>query len=528
MIGSGYLLVRLVLALAAASLPVAATGHCLPSGMPFELAPSGPALSVTPPSKQSMVFADASGSMRGFVRAGRSEFATVYQRLPAIVKSLGQPDVGYFRVGKGVESITEQEFDLARSPTGIFYCPPARGSDSGLPGPERKYRAKRCLDSLGRANDFNSESRIETAVLQIRDAARAGTLDLGVIVTDLFVSDNEVGARYGDTFRDSVGEILSSGEAVDIVGIEAPFQGTIFDLPDFGPNAGPRHDGTHPFFILAFGSTDRVRSLARALTSGSDEPIRRSWSLLFTPLDTTFSGTTRAVPLEKIKAPEPPDQHILGRDMELDKDIRALPPAQSFRSYTLPSPNSHRWRSISAAIALPIVPDSREFPGRLQIADLETFAFSEVATEPCRGLWRKPWNDATDPLVTLDRRGYQLILFNDPVLAKQFWRAMEFPKPVGSVYLERVALRWVPESENVPELAQVFGFRQEEERKVLANLSDVPPRSHSGRRLITVSTKGFFPTLNLPELLARLANIHRHMLHPVDLGYFVIAWRYER
>jgi hypothetical protein len=320
---------------------------------------------------------------------------------------------------------------------------------------------------------------------------------------------------------------------VGIIGIEAPYDDIIFDLQSYpnSGNNGPHHTGTRPFFMLVFGSPEKVATFDDSVAA----MVRHRHGMsLFRQFGGTVSMSGHLTPLTDIQPEAQLDSSLFDRLRKVDDDLHRMGDAGRFPRMTLPQPNSPRWKAVSAHVSLPpsiLAPDAPA--GRLEVVNEETFAYSPGQAAPgCDGHWIPIWNNREFPLTSVGP-GNQVGIFQDKSLAARF---QQVTYGVGPVFLHRAQLRWVPNPVRpgsrpaLPDWVQEFGFTDDDEATVLERLR-YPPRSlaqRSQKLPLPGGTQGFFPAMNLPEIVERLAEVERATLRPIDLGYFVVAWRFEQ
>lgn len=488
--------------------------NCLPTGRPFNKPPV-PANAAGQTPSRALLFLDTSGSMSGFVKAG-TEYTTVYRMLPTMLEEQGGNELDYYRVGKAIEPMDPKFFPLALSKR--FYCVHVA---SGMSPLEAEY-----LKSAKCAAKFHHESRLDLALDKIVKETESGPINMAVLVTDMFLTQTELLGQEA-AFRDAAGKLLRRGLSIAVIAVEAPFEDVVTDLPSYQQRGqpGPRHAGTRPFFILAFGATERIRALETNLKAEFGKQGNRTESVLFQPFitDGDVGSDIRAV--SQIEPQPVIDPDVLESRRDLAKALRAVSPRGTLpTALKLPFASSSRWQPITAQLELPAAlrDPTRPFAGRIEIADEETLVFSEGGT--CG--WTKVWNNKDRSLTTLTLG--RIGIFQDPARAAEFERTT---RGLGKLFLHRVALRWVPDPSAgtpvPPPWVTVFGYRPNDEREVLERLRFPQPGLGQKPTVPPTRTRGFFPALNLPELVNTLGRVERNLTRSIDLGYFVVAWRYE-
>jgi hypothetical protein len=467
--------------------------------------------------------------MRGF--SGRtSEYSNIYRSLPETLHSIGATQIDYYRIGTSVEPLPGQMFYLA--PSEVFYCPP-RPPPRGLSDGEQQYFRSVCLDPKGHPTGFSQESRIDKAIARVVKEQAAGDLNLAIIITDLFVTAGELEVGYGTAFTGAVSGLLRQGMAVGVIGVEAAFDGTVFDLTSYpnASNSGPHHNGTRPFFMLVFGAPERIREFDEAISTMTRH---RHSMALFRQFGGAVNMTGRPAQLSNVQPDGQRDSAVFEQFREIDDELRRLGDAsKGIQRMTLPQPSSSpRWQKISAGIALPEEFRAADAPaGKTELVRKETLALTTGSDTSCGSRWSAMWNDEELPLIAATSSG-QVTIFQDQSLAARFQRTT---RSMGSVFLERAEVRWVPEPIRpgrrppLPAWVNDFGFSPEDEAALLNRLRDdlLPTIGAASMAKLPAHTKGFFPALNLPELIEKLARVQQELLRPVDLGWVVVAWRFE-
>jgi hypothetical protein len=93
---------------------------------------------------------------------------------------------------------------------------------------------------------------------------------LSVIVTDLWLVNNEVLTSSGVAFAKPFGKIFASGRSIAIYGFESPYAGRVSDLPS------GRHDVTaagRQLFVVVAGSAERLQVFHRAMQQAPSSRI---------------------------------------------------------------------------------------------------------------------------------------------------------------------------------------------------------------------------------------------------------------
>lgn len=179
------------------------------------------------------LYVDGSGSMIGFLQGADAE-RRPFQDLVTHLRSatMGEPGRGvtrrYHLFGSTIKPLGDGGPDLLiRDAT--YRCPEA-----------------------DRARCNNQESRLDL-VLQRVAAAPPNTLS--VIVSDLWLSARELEASGSVAVGAPASELLAAGSALGVLGVRAPYQGEIYDLPSGGSTSW---SGDRALFVLLAGPVERV------------------------------------------------------------------------------------------------------------------------------------------------------------------------------------------------------------------------------------------------------------------------------
>ncbi len=219
-----------------------------------------PAMSEPIKAETSTIYVDRSASMLGYLRGADNDnrpFQILAGNLPVVARTAGATKVQYR--GFGV-NISEPMTDAAAT-----FQDPA---------------TYRCAG--GSASCESKESHLDKVLAMVAEKPE----ELAIVISDLWY-DNSMDSMGGPTaLQEPLTRILQSGRAVAIYGIEAPFDGTIYDIPAGGTaETSVSHKGTHPLFLLAIGTKNDVlefdlqleRSGARTIREGlASGAIKRS------------------------------------------------------------------------------------------------------------------------------------------------------------------------------------------------------------------------------------------------------------
>lgn len=185
------------------------------------------------------VFFDGSLSMQGFVKdqAGQKNlYRDVIDDLQQISENVGNKTY-YHRFGSKVEPIKENE--IAGVTKLSFYV---------------------CKDSQAKCN--NQETRIELPF----KAAKANKDGTYVIVTDLFLSNNQLVGSTLASLTKPLKSILKDGNSIGIFGVMSSFNGNIYDIPTKQGGTIKYSDAKkRPFYIIVIGNQKNINQIKKNL-----------------------------------------------------------------------------------------------------------------------------------------------------------------------------------------------------------------------------------------------------------------------
>jgi hypothetical protein len=198
------------------------------------------------------VLFDGSGSMAGYLRVRNPEvrpIPDIVQLLRDIPSARGEK-IDFFRFGRDIHPVADPD-SLAELRT--YAC-------------------------NGHPDCDNQESHIDAV---IRRAAQ-NTAGLTIVVTDLWLSNNELSSSDEVALGTPLRALFDGGRSVELLGLRAPYRGSIDDLPN-----GRRYNQEveHPLFVLLIGPLTMVEAYRAAIT-GRHSPAfapDRVREVLFTP-----------------------------------------------------------------------------------------------------------------------------------------------------------------------------------------------------------------------------------------------------
>jgi hypothetical protein len=115
----------------------------------------------------------------------------------------------------------------------------------------------------------NQETRLDAVFERIANNPK----EVSVIISDLWLSNSDLQTSGMTALQPTLANILKSGRSISIYGIEAPFSGTIYDLPTSGGKLSKVNyqAGYHPLYVIIVGpKADLVRMDAELGRSGSN------------------------------------------------------------------------------------------------------------------------------------------------------------------------------------------------------------------------------------------------------------------
>lgn len=113
----------------------------------------------------------------------------------------------------------------------------------------------------------NKETHLDVVLRRIKDNPD----ELAVLISDLWFTNSQIQSSGIAELQPLLTEILQSGRVISIYGINAPFDGTIYDLPKRGSGlVSTDYQGRHPLFMMVIGEKPDVQNFGELLPkSGS-------------------------------------------------------------------------------------------------------------------------------------------------------------------------------------------------------------------------------------------------------------------
>lgn len=212
---------------------------CFPEGSRRWIPIEGESASVQAQRGQSAtIYIDGSGSMAGYLRGGRRGERPFEELVNDIPGSVGADatQTAYVLFGKALHPVEGDALNtLSRIST--YAC--ANGQDCD-----------------------NQESRLDAV---LRDITAKNGNHLSVVITDLWLSNSDLATSGSTALNQPIQKLLASGQSIAIYGLDAPYEGRVYDLPSGRDDVSASR---RPLYILAVGSSERLRRL--------DESLRQS------------------------------------------------------------------------------------------------------------------------------------------------------------------------------------------------------------------------------------------------------------
>ena len=187
------------------------------------------------------VYFDASGSMLGYVQTPKpaSEAASIYSDLVLtlpIIAGRRTEQIYFYRFGEKILPLPAG--DLTKVAEADFY---------------------RCIGGPGAQTCINQESRIAD-VFARADADVASAVH--VILTDLFLSQEDLIGSAAAALRRPLTNALRSGKSIAVLAVKSAFNGIIYDLP-----SGGTYDKatSRPIFMVLVGDGEKISVLVEGL-----------------------------------------------------------------------------------------------------------------------------------------------------------------------------------------------------------------------------------------------------------------------
>jgi hypothetical protein len=227
--------------LSAGPAPARAQSSCLPQWRAQQAVARPAIVNAT-----ARVFIDASGSMSGFLTSTRDQtFIELIYSVQGAAEAVAS-DLSYFRFGSKVEKIPPDQFLMARRKD--FFTGP-----------------------------ISQWSHITDAVSQINAAP---TDQLGIVVTDLFLSAGDNPNAVNAPLREQLAATLRSGRSVAVIGLKSAFDGALTDLAttkDSVPFRGA--DRKRAIYVLLLGPRHLIDEFytqlkSRMLTGKTPDAVR--------------------------------------------------------------------------------------------------------------------------------------------------------------------------------------------------------------------------------------------------------------
>lgn len=173
------------------------------------------------------IYVDGSQSMSGFANATTRELRAIGDLVTLLqARASNYEEASFHAFGKSIREISSNELNAYGTPQ-PYNC---RGCD-------------------------NQESRLDNV---LNAAAAAGSDTLSVIITDLWLDNKSFVGSPQVALGEPLRAALAEGLSVGVIGIQAPFDGAVYDVPGVGTYRGA---SSLPLYVLAIGPEEDVASL---------------------------------------------------------------------------------------------------------------------------------------------------------------------------------------------------------------------------------------------------------------------------
>lgn len=233
--------------------PITDSRNCFPKDAQHWIAKSKEAgqlhsVAVPTAARKATVYVDHSGSMVGYI-AGGTNLERPLQDLIATIPS----------------SLKTVGIDTALRSFGT------KVSDELPDAGKQLLRAEAYVcKAADRAACDNSESRLDTVLGQVASQND----DLAIIVSDLWFSNSDIQSTGIAALQPMLTDLLFKDKVIAIYGIDAPFAGKIYDLPQAGNGSiSVPYQGRHPLYVMVVGSKRAVIDFDSALASSGSNSL---------------------------------------------------------------------------------------------------------------------------------------------------------------------------------------------------------------------------------------------------------------
>jgi hypothetical protein len=221
-------------------------------------APSGSANRAAPTAEGVTLYIDRSASMVGYVK-GATVNERPYQDLLSVLPNVSREVSPKFTLRAFGKAIGEPlSGGAATAQAASFFS---------------------CGEQAAGTPCDNQETRLDVVFERIANNSK----EVSIIISDLWLSNSDLQTSGLTALQPTLANILKSGRSISIYGIEAPFSGTIYDLPTGSGKLSKVNyqGGYHPLYVIIVGpkkdlvriDTELARSgssfLAQGVTSGS-------------------------------------------------------------------------------------------------------------------------------------------------------------------------------------------------------------------------------------------------------------------
>jgi hypothetical protein len=189
--------------------------------------------------KSVFIYFDQSLSMQGYTKDQpgiKNLYINVIDDLQQIAENVGSKTY-YHSFGKSVKTIKEIQISQVIKP--IFY---------------------ECTSSAQECN--NQESRISGPL----NATKLDSDGTYIIVTDLFLSSNQLVGSTLNQITKPLKSILKNGKSIGIIGVMSSFNGTIYDIPKReGGTVSYTEAQKRPYYIIIIGDQKDINQIRKNL-----------------------------------------------------------------------------------------------------------------------------------------------------------------------------------------------------------------------------------------------------------------------
>ncbi len=289
---------------------------------------------------------------------------------------------------------------------------------------------------------------------------------------------------------------------------------------------------------------DRLRDVTRPFNLAVESVLFHVPSLT----GLAASGRARATALTAAAPRGVSDPRVLESVRPLRQAMEEWPETDRFPQMSVVRSTRPNWRSTSITFTLPPELAALGGMGAIELLAGRTYTWNDNEAKACLDRWdviRSPALEASSPLLRRSESGdnpLKSVWSFMPDKAAQAEIEARTTKGFGStgMQLHRVSMVWRPDhgalgqaTETVPKWVERFGFLPAQEMTILRSTFSALPANKNlqfptGPASLP-ATGGFFPALNLQEIVMTLQRVQREKLQSlptVELGTFVVVWRW--